>query len=410
MTKYSIKNSKGSTLVLNLLVMAVFSIMAVMVYKAAKSMVGEAVYYQRSAQALTIAEAGLEDALHSLYSTATWRTGFTQKPFAGGYYTVSVTTPSALSVLVTSSGYSSPLLLTGRAVKAVSAIVVFVSTDNVANSVRASNLTVEGTVDAYDPRVSLTPASFTDGGTLWADAVDTNGACGSARIFSNVVVYNAAAPAVPLPPLSPGAGCVNSPTDTVTSTNTHVVLPLHICNAACQSQALLNNANLNVINPLTTPYNVPSQSLTVAAGKTVALSSGTYYFKDVSVKGILNVDTVAGPVAIYFTNKFTSDGSCAINNLSLLPSKLMIADVAGTVGSHTFTIQCPVALHAYMETSVNHLTVKSGQEVFGHFSGETTIIAAGAKAHFDLSEGFTTAHVAWATGPLGSWTESYKRQ
>ena len=69
-------NSRGSTLVLNLLVMAVFAMMSVIVYKSAKAMVGEAVYYERSAQALAIAEAGVEDALHSLYSTSTWRTGF----------------------------------------------------------------------------------------------------------------------------------------------------------------------------------------------------------------------------------------------------------------------------------------------------------------------------------------------
>lgn len=395
-------NIKGSTLVLNLLVMVVFSIMAAVVYKSAQAMVGEAVYYERSAQALTIAESGLEDALHSLYSTATWRTGFTQKAFAGGYYTVTVTSPTSLSLLVTSSGYSASILL-GRAVRTVSATVVFVSTANPTNAVLSSNLTINGSVDAYDPRVSFTPTAFTDGGTIWANTIDTGGSCGSVRIRSNVIVFNAAPPTV-ASGNSPGSGCVNTPTDTITSTNTTVVLPLHTCNATCQAAAAINNATISASYRSGSALN---ETLTIGSAQTLTLSSGTYYFKQVFVDGILNLDTNSGPVNIYYTNQWRENSTCAVNNLGKIPSSLLIADVGG---GHTLSLSCPAPLHAYVENASKHVNVNAPAQVYGHLTGDVVTIDLGAALHFDLSAAVPATHVTWATGPSGSWKESYKRQ
>jgi hypothetical protein len=392
----------GSTLVLNLLVMTVFAMTSVIVYAAAKSQVKAVVNDARTVQARGLAEAGLEDALHALYLDPTWRSGFTAKSLAGGAYTVTVTSPSATTLLVTSVGFSSPLLLLGPAVKNVSATVVFVSSSNPSNAVRSGDLLVNGTVNSYDPRISLTPAAFTDGGTIWANSVTAAGcSSGSPRIFSNVLVLNTGT--------SPTANCVHTPPNTISSTTTLVSIPIQSCNAACQTAALVRNLNINTINPVTLPYSSSNNTLTVKAGDTVAMSSGTYYFKSVSVKGTLNVNTNAGPVKIFFTNSFTSDGSCAIWNESQIPSRLQIIDAAGS-GAHTFTLQCPVALHAYIETIVAHLTLKTGQVVYGHFSGISSDIDAGATLHHDLSAGVAVSHVGWATGPSGTWAESYKRK
>jgi len=46
-----------------------------------------------AAEALAIAEAGLDDALSRLRMDAGWNTGFDGKPLAGGAYTVTVETP-----------------------------------------------------------------------------------------------------------------------------------------------------------------------------------------------------------------------------------------------------------------------------------------------------------------------------
>jgi hypothetical protein len=381
--------SSGSTLVLNVFVMAVFAMMAVIVYKSAKSMVGEAVYYERSAQALSIAEAGIEDALHSLYSTATWRTGFTNKSFAGGYYTVTVTSDSATTLLVMSSGYSPSFLYLGRAVKTVSLDVLFVSSTNPTNAAVSSNLTVNGVVNAYDPRISLTPAFFTDGGTVWANTV----ACGaSGHIYSDVLYHSGTPPA-----------CVNTPTDTVLSTTTLVTFSIPACNAACMSLAQIGNAK--VAGYLTGAW--PAQTLHLTSAQTLTISSGTYYLKQLIIDGTLNVDTTSGTVNIFYTNKFQANAGCQINNLSLVPSRLVIAD---TSGGHTVSLQCSTPLHAYLESDTNNFDVMSGQVVYGHFSGANSIIELGATLHVDLSGAVPATHLTWSTGPSGSWTESYKRQ
>lgn len=408
MKKCLIVGSRGSTLVLNLLIMAVFALMAAISYKAAKTVVGDAVYNARSAEAMAIAEAGLEDALHALALNSGWRSGFSQKAFAGGYYTVTVATPSPFSMTIASTGYSSSKLLTGRAVKTVAVTALFYSTATAANVVQSNNLTVNGVVNAYDARVSTNPTTFIDGGTIWANSVATGGSCGSARIFTNVMYQSGNT--------GPGSGCVNTPTDTVTTTTTVVSLPLHTCDATCQAQAMTTNNQINVQNPVTLPYSNPggnNPALNITQDQVVTISSGTYYFKSVSVtKGVLNIDTNSGPVTMFFTNSFTvtdnASHPCKLNNLSGVPSRLLIADLTG---SHTVTLSCASApIHAYMEGSANQFNVQSGQVFYGHFSGGTTSVASGATVHFDLSGGYPIMHMTWSTGSNGSWSESYKRQ
>jgi len=408
----------GSNLVLNVFIMAIFALMAAIVYKGAKSMVSEAVYYERSTQAFTIAEAGFEDALHSLYSTSTWRTGFSQKAFAGGYYTVTVTTQSATQLAVVSTGYSPSFLFLGRAVKTVGASVVFTSTAAQTNAVVGTNISVYGTVDAYDPRVSLTPTSFSDGAVIWGTKVmsgdnttgtaNYNGTCSVVRLYGSVLYQTTA----------PDATCV-PPADTITSTTNAPSFSAHTCDAACQASALINDAYLNVLNPTTTPYTGGgSNKLTVAANTNVKMSSGTYYFKDVSVTGTLSIDTSSGSVTIYYTNSWSEAshcatiGACAVVNNTSTPSKLLITDL--TSGNTFANFESSVPLHAYLEGTSNTFKVGSAQSapavLYGHVSASSVIVYDGAKLHFDVSQGAPATHVAWTTGASGSWTESYQRQ
>jgi Tfp pilus assembly protein PilX len=59
----------------------------------------------RAVEALAIAEAGLNDALAQLRADADWDAGFTDKPFSGGAYTVTVETPQITSVAKSDQGY-----------------------------------------------------------------------------------------------------------------------------------------------------------------------------------------------------------------------------------------------------------------------------------------------------------------
>ena len=59
-----------------------------------------------AAQAIAIAEAGLNDAFSELRSNAGWTAGFANKPFEGGSYTVQVSGTKVTSTGVSPQGYT----------------------------------------------------------------------------------------------------------------------------------------------------------------------------------------------------------------------------------------------------------------------------------------------------------------
>ncbi len=61
--------------------------------------------YTGGAEALAIAEAGLNDALAQLRQDPRWRDGYIDKPFAAGTYTVVVDGSTLTSTAVTSRGF-----------------------------------------------------------------------------------------------------------------------------------------------------------------------------------------------------------------------------------------------------------------------------------------------------------------
>lgn len=59
----------------------------------------------RAAQALAVAEAGVNDAMAQLRTNADWRSGFLDKPFDGGLYSVSIDGATIASTGTTSDGF-----------------------------------------------------------------------------------------------------------------------------------------------------------------------------------------------------------------------------------------------------------------------------------------------------------------
>lgn len=60
-------------------------------------------------EALATAEAGLNDALARLRADRTWHSGFTDKPFNGGTYSVSLDGSTIMSTAVTAGGFAATL-------------------------------------------------------------------------------------------------------------------------------------------------------------------------------------------------------------------------------------------------------------------------------------------------------------
>lgn len=365
---------RGATLVLNLMAVAIFSILATVVYTSARTQQRGASNDIRQAQALSIAEAGLEDALYALYKNSAWRTGYSSKTFANGFYTVSLSTDTPPRV--TSTGYSPSSFLVGRAARTVIADTVF-TTGACPYAILADDVEIEGSLDAYDPQASLTPCAtcFVDGATVWAnDAMTVSGAaCPPARVRGSVTVGEGNA-------LTGSAACVE---DGVTLSTQTVVLPNWNPTAG---------ANLNINN-----------------SDTVTLSPGTYDYQNLTINGVLNLDTSTGTIYINFNANLKANAGCEINNLSKIPSRVRITDVSGNAG-HIIHLRCTPPLHAYLEGNANRFNIE--QEVYGHYCGGSVKISSATgqvgKVHYDLGGG-VLSRVSLKTTP-NAWSQTYKRQ
>ncbi len=386
----------GSTLVLNVLVMTVFALTAVIVYASAKSQVQAVVHDAREAQAQAIAEAGLEDAMHGVYMNPLWRTGFNQKPFAGGFYTVTLS--SAEPPVIVSTGYSAPLPLTGRAVKTVSALVEFTAGACpyavMAAGQGGGGVVIDGKVDAYDITATLTPSAteFTTGATVRSNnSIVVGGeACPPAHVFGDVTYVSS----------GPDPFCV---TGLMTQTTTTL-------NVADFPEPATND-NLTGITPSSAYSGGMAQKLDVNAGQTVTLDPGTYVFKQINIAaaGKLNVDTSSGSVTVYLKNNLNATAGCEVNNLSKIPNRFRFL---GINGGNFVRLRCATPLHAYLEG--NQANFELAQEMYGHFCSNRVEISSATGAvgmlHYDLGGGGLVSHVKWTTGVNGSWGESYLRQ
>jgi len=108
---------RGSALAIALMYISVFVILGGAIYKLMRSEMISSVNQSKKTAALYIAEAGMEDALQVLIDTPSWRTGFANKPFEKGFYTVIIDS-SSIPAKVTSKGWVSGGFPLGITVKA----------------------------------------------------------------------------------------------------------------------------------------------------------------------------------------------------------------------------------------------------------------------------------------------------
>ncbi len=382
-----LRDRRGSTLVINILTVTIFALLAGVVWVSARSQVKTSVYQTRQYQAQALAEAGLEDALAELREDASWRTGFTDKPFGDGTYTVTLSTNSP--PMVVSTGYSKSIFGFGAAVKTVSAQTALV--EGACPYAIAGNgpISIGGTINKYDPSVTLTPSTteFTNGADVRSNTSIsfTGAACPPVKIRGEAVYMSGTVT----------SSCVE---EGVTLTTEPVTVPSDSC-STCSTI----NDNLTKLTPGSV-YNDAAHKLTIGTSDVATMLPGKYYFRVVSIRGILNVDTTSGTVTIYIEpGTFSTFSGCQINNLSKVPQRLKFVDL--TNSGHTLEFRCSTPLHAYLEGSFARTDLY--QEFYGHFCSDRVTVDATGSVHYD---GSSLTHAAWTVGSAGSWKESYLRQ
>ena len=107
---------KGSALGIALMFLSVFVILGGAGYKLTRAEMVSSIYQSKKAAAFYIAEAGRQDALQALTENSSWTTGFTNKPFGDGAYTVTIDTTTNPAT-VTSKGWVSGGSVLGSTVK-----------------------------------------------------------------------------------------------------------------------------------------------------------------------------------------------------------------------------------------------------------------------------------------------------
>jgi hypothetical protein len=258
-----------------------------------------------------------------------------------------------------------------------------------------NSLTVSGTVNAYDPKVTLYPSTgnwssnviiFSNGG------IDTSGAsCPPANVTGNAYYFSSPAP---------GSTCVSG-------SIVHSTYTMSLTSTACGNCQTVNNDAYGIWP--TSAYNSGANKLTISSGQSVKLSSGTYFFHFVTFSGGGNlfVDTSSGPVQIFYDNKIQTASGCYFINTSYTPSKLLVSSISN---SNKVDLQCTGNLYGYFEGATNNFEIHSGQYVYGHVTGNNVTIDSGAALHYDMGDGITYDHVETSIGSSGSWGESYKTQ
>jgi len=99
-------NRRGSVLLVVVLIASLLAVTALGHLQVNAEEVQLMQNHLHSVEAVTLAEAGLNDALAALRSNANWTSGFVNKAFNGGTYTVVVNGLTLTSTAVTSGGFT----------------------------------------------------------------------------------------------------------------------------------------------------------------------------------------------------------------------------------------------------------------------------------------------------------------
>lgn len=400
---------RGSGLPLALLSILVMALLGATVYSLTRALAKESVYLKRTAQAQLIAEAGMEDALLQLRLKPTWRTGFANKKFADGSYTVTLSTSIEDNPWVYSTGYSPNVAaLKGPAARTVTAQAAMrVGLPTFAES--GFTVTALNGIDSYDSLIDPSPAAFTSEARVWSnEKVITSP--GAVRIKGEVTYF--------LEP-APGAETV---TGSITQTaSTMTVLDVDgspydcYCDPGpgncfpCNDDEHIDNSGGNAI------FDRPTRRLYVSTGSTTAanLTDGNkaagriYYINNMDIWGQLEIENDRGPITVYLSGylNVSLQGSIVPDrdqDKYKIPKKLIIYGQGP--GSIDLNAAASKPMYAYIYAPQKNIRVN--QVIYGKVVGKTVEVTANGKIHFDSSlySDEETAKAGWIEG---SWSLGY---
>jgi len=356
-------SEKGSAMIISLVVLLMLGIIGVAAVQNSNTEMDIAQNYQIDMKSFYIAEAGVELAYTILRDTATWRTGFTNYPFAGGDFDItlvdSLTNPALDDTILVYS--------TGRRSGAMTRIEVKLAPQSPFDWGAHGDDYLTACGGTMTDSYNSDSGSYVLTRLLAGGNVGSNGplmVCGTADIYGGAATSE------------PGELDINGGavvTGDTTSMAPEILYP-PITDAAFEY------ARNNTVAPAgfagDYDYDPANFTLNIKPHETLVLSSGIYYFTDINVQG--SIELAPGAQAtIYMDGDITMAAHTAVN-AGGNAANLLIMGGDGYFNLSAFTDLCAAV---YAPETVFKLTGHA--ELFGSFIANEVHDVGGSSFHYD---------------------------
>ncbi|MBU8933397.1 MAG: hypothetical protein KOO62_05255 [candidate division Zixibacteria bacterium] len=368
-------NQKGSALLIALMLLGMLSLLGLAAIDKTNTDIDLAGNDATAKGAFYVAEAGVKMALVTLNTDDTWRAGFTNVKYGGGFYTVTLVDSTGDSTLFDT------VLITSTAVVDGGAAAVEYETIPVYKTPFSFGLFADAGI--FFDRNTCTDSYNSDSGTYATTVLDSMGDIGSNGTIgsSKDVNFGGSINVATAGGITLGSGnVVNGDTSSTVDS-----VDLDLIPSSEYDWARTNSIATIGITGSGFTYNNGTKDLTAGSYSNIVLSSGVYYFNDISLGQGSNLSLAPGAnVTIYVNGDIHLDQASTMNDGGA-PSDLMIFSRGSAL---TFN-QDNIFYGAFYGPNA-HIQYDQTTQAFGSLVGNTIKLDKGACFHFDRMLGSFT--------------------
>ncbi|GAB4316980.1 MAG: hypothetical protein Kow0074_05280 [Candidatus Zixiibacteriota bacterium] len=361
------RNDNGSAMLVVLAVLLMAGLVGIASVNTSDTDVTIAGNYGAKMQSFYVAEAGAEYAFAVLQDSNDWRSGFSEYAYGGGLFNVVVSD----SLIDPALGDTIVILSTGWKSEAVSTVEL----KALPSARNPFKFAAFGDDNARFCGTTSTDSYDSDSGSYLSSRVLDDGNVGSnghIEICGTADIYGDAGTSSPGDMDITGSAIVHG--DTTTTAAPIVLDPI--------PQADIDYAYLNSYAPAGFSgdynYNPATRDLEVRPHKTLIMSSGTYYFRDVDLKGEV-VIPAGEQVKIYVVGDITVNSQAVVNQ-SGAPSQMLIFSTGSSM-----TVNGGAEIRAAVYAPDTDFRLTGGGDFYGSFITNTIFDAGGSSFHYDRS-------------------------
>jgi Tfp pilus assembly protein PilX len=304
-------NDRGSALIITMAIMLMLGIMGTVAFQSADTEKKMSFNQADLDEARLVAEAGLQLSVEQLQTDYFWRTGYTNKSFGDGTFSVTLVDETATpalqdSVIVRSTG------IVDKAQSTIEAWVKRGYPPSFKYAVYAKDgigMENHACTDSYNSDSTYAASVLPDGGNI--------GTGGNITMQNNTSVGGDAS-------TTGGSITLQNSADVLGSTSTSAPPEnLTFIPDAEYAYVSTHNDNATGLSGVYT-YNAATKALSVGANKTLTLADGTYYFSSITTANQAKILLAPGAkVTVYLTGTMMMEQNTEFNATGK-PSNLMI--------------------------------------------------------------------------------------